>query len=107
MNSIHWNGSAWWVDPARWINDHDDIHRPTEQEALGRIRRQASQRRRPLLRVIVTLEDDDGRVVGYRVSRVADALPAGESVPLRLAIVAQTALDDARVVITVEARRAG
>ncbi len=59
------------------------------------------------VRVIVTLEDDAGRVVGYRVSQVADSLPAGESVGLRLAIVAQTLIVDPQVVITVEARRAG
>lgn len=59
------------------------------------------------VRVIVTLEDDAGHVLGYRVSRVADALAAGDSVALRLALVAQTTIADPRVVIAVEARRTG
>lgn len=57
MFNINWPGSAWWVDPKCWTDeDSGPSLRPTEQAALGRIRRQAQQRRLPLLRVIVTLE---------------------------------------------------
>ncbi len=56
MQRMNWKGSAWWVDPARWVDSKESTHRPTETEAIGRVRQQAKHRRRPLLRVIVTLE---------------------------------------------------
>ena len=56
MQSVKWQGSAWWVDPARWIDGRDGFERPTEREAIERVRQEAQRRRRPLLRVIVTLE---------------------------------------------------
>lgn len=56
MNSMNWHGSAWWVDPALWVDEPTGRGRPTEEEALGRIRREAMRQRRPLLRVIVALE---------------------------------------------------
>lgn len=59
------------------------------------------------VRAIVTLEDSGGRVIGYRVSPVAGRLAAGDSVNMRLAIVAQVAVNDPHVEISVEARRAG
>ena len=58
------------------------------------------------VRVIVTLKDDEGHVVGYRVSSVTDYLAAGESVPVQLSIVAQGDVPEPAVEIVVEARRA-
>jgi hypothetical protein len=57
MKRIHWQGSAWWVDPSRWADDATAaIVRPTEDTAIQQIRQQAEQRRLPLLRIIVMLE---------------------------------------------------
>lgn len=56
MTNMNWQGSGWWVDPALWMNERSSVERPTEEEALRRIQRQAARRRRPLLRVIVALE---------------------------------------------------
>jgi hypothetical protein len=56
MKTLNWHGSAWWIDPALWASEPGYPHRPTEDEALGRIRQEATRRRRPLLQVIVALE---------------------------------------------------
>lgn len=58
------------------------------------------------VRVIITLKDDDGHVIGYRLSAATDFLPAGGSAPVRLAIVAQADVPTPDVDIEVEARPA-
>lgn len=57
MQRIKWQGSGWWVDPARWPEDVSTAPlRPTEESAIRQVRQQAQQRRLPLLRVIVLLD---------------------------------------------------
>ena len=57
------------------------------------------------VRVIVTLKDDAGQVIGYRVARVADSIAPDESLPVRLEIVAQTSVPEPEYTVYVEARR--
>lgn len=57
MKRVDWQGSAWWVDPKLWRNGFEnEVERPTESLAVGNVFKQACIQRRPLLRVIVTLE---------------------------------------------------
>lgn len=58
------------------------------------------------IRVIATLRDAAGNVLGYRVADVADNLDPGESAPIRLEIVTQPSGDTPSYSLYVEARRA-
>ncbi len=56
------------------------------------------------IRLIATLRDAAGAVIGYRVSDVPDTLPAGDSLPVRVEIVPQVAEPKPNVTLYVEAR---
>ena len=56
------------------------------------------------IRLVATLRDAAGRVIGYRVMRAADSLAAGESIPMRVEIVPQIADAQPTYTLYVEAR---
>jgi hypothetical protein len=56
------------------------------------------------IRLIATLRNGDGAVIGYRVMDVPDTLAAGDNLPIRVEVVAQVAEAKPNVTLYVEAR---
>ncbi len=59
------------------------------------------------IRAIVTLEDNDGRLVGYRAVELPGTLPGGESAPFELTLTPLIASPRLRHRISLQAERAG
>jgi hypothetical protein len=59
------------------------------------------------VRAIITLQDGEGRVTGYRVTALAGQLGIGERFPLRITVIPQTAAQHLTHILTIEARRVG
>jgi hypothetical protein len=57
------------------------------------------------VRAIVTLQDEQGRVAGYRVTRLTSLLAAGQHLPISIEIIPQSNSHDLAHILTVEGRR--
>ena len=55
------------------------------------------------IRLIVSLENEEGGIIGYRAFHVAQALPAGASLPVKLQLTPLTAAADVRHRVTIDA----
>lgn len=59
------------------------------------------------VRAIITLQDEKGRVTGYRVTLLAGQLRTGERFPLHITVIPQTTAQHLTHILTIEARRVG